>query len=296
MGLDKESVLYLDIMAGGSFTHKIPMEGKEILDHILENMSFVGGTIEPLLEAKSSSDELPTHESEPSTPTSLDSTVELSPEPQKGKELLALEFSFAFEEDLFEDFRNTSNYSCKPKPPVPVSTPDPLEEEFLRETIKELTTIMSDEWLRKVELSPNVLQICSPSTTIRCKVRGAWVDVLYNPTVGANLISTSFALAILGEDPLAATDKSFKSPSGLILEGFGILHSVGIMHGDVEAFLDFHVFKVHDFNLLIGHPIEKLRIDASTLNDLNLKLGGKTFSVPISRSRNALMDFFFPRA
>lgn len=41
LDLDKEFSMYPDISAGGSFAHKIMMEGRELLDHILENTSFV---------------------------------------------------------------------------------------------------------------------------------------------------------------------------------------------------------------------------------------------------------------
>ena len=44
IGLDTESTLYLDIAAGGSFSHKTPIEGREILDRIIENTSFVANT------------------------------------------------------------------------------------------------------------------------------------------------------------------------------------------------------------------------------------------------------------
>lgn len=36
MGLSKKSALYLDITAGGSFTHKTATEGREMLERILE--------------------------------------------------------------------------------------------------------------------------------------------------------------------------------------------------------------------------------------------------------------------
>ena len=40
IGLDKEFALYLDIAAGGSFSHKTPFKGREILDRITENTSL----------------------------------------------------------------------------------------------------------------------------------------------------------------------------------------------------------------------------------------------------------------
>jgi hypothetical protein len=44
-GLDMKSALDLDIATRGSFAHKTPMEGREILYHLLENSSFstIGG-------------------------------------------------------------------------------------------------------------------------------------------------------------------------------------------------------------------------------------------------------------
>jgi hypothetical protein len=61
IGLDMESVEDLDIAAEGSFAHKTPMEGNEIIDHILGNSSFLTYPCEPQQESKSS------HE-RPSTP------------------------------------------------------------------------------------------------------------------------------------------------------------------------------------------------------------------------------------
>jgi hypothetical protein len=42
------------------------------------------------------------------------------------------------------------------------------------------------------------------------------------------------------------------------MEGYGILQNVSIRHNNVEVTLDSYVFEAPDFELLIGHPIEKL--------------------------------------
>jgi hypothetical protein len=117
-----------------------------------------------------------------------------------------------FEDDFFKDFINTSNYACQMRPPVPVISCDPLDKEFLRESIKELTAIMSSEWVDEGELPSEEIQIRAPSLPIRCKIQGNWMDVLYNPTIGANLMSKSFAHTCLGEEPRAPTVKSFRIP------------------------------------------------------------------------------------
>ena len=84
MGLDMDSANDLDIAAGGSFMHRTPIEGRKILDHILENSSFVAYPCEPQQESQS-------HLESPSSAefyscTSQDLSVELSPEPRTSKE------------------------------------------------------------------------------------------------------------------------------------------------------------------------------------------------------------------
>ena len=61
-----------------------------------------------------------------------------------------------------------------------------------------------------------------------------------------------------------------------------------VMHENVDVILDFHVFDVQDFDLMIGHPIEKLLMDAPTQGKLDVRLGKETFSVQISRAPNSL--------
>ena len=61
--------------------------------------------------------------------------------------------------------------------------------------------------------------------------------------------------------------------SGEIREAYGTLQNVSIRHEDVEIIFDFHMFDIQDFDLLIGHPIEKLLTDAPTQNKLEVHLG-----------------------
>ena len=39
---------------------------------------------------------------------------------------------------------------------------------------------------------------------------------------------------------------------------------MSIRHEDIEIILEFHIFNVQDFDLLIGQPIEKFLMDALT--------------------------------
>ena len=62
------------------------------------------------------------------------------------------------------------------------------------------------------------------------------------------------------------------------------MHDVPVWHMKTEIALDFHVFEVQDFDILIGHPIEKLFLDVSTLGRLDVFLRAKSYSLPIGRN------------
>jgi len=115
------------------------------------------------------------------------------------------------------------NYSCQKKPPVPVTPLDPLDKESHKESIKELTTILSNEWIEEVERTSEEIQIRIPSSTIRCNVHGMKVEVLYNPTVGANIMSATFTSTYFDNEPLAPTNKTCRIAPHSRLAGLGIL-------------------------------------------------------------------------
>ena len=105
---------------------------------------------------------------------------------------------------------------------------DPSEEAFLKKTTKELVSIISNEWLEESELSSDVIHLYSPSISIRCQINKAPLDALYNPFVGVNIMSTSFAHDLLKHMPLTPTTKLLKSLSGHILPSLGILYVLPI--------------------------------------------------------------------
>jgi hypothetical protein len=164
LGLSKESALQLDITAGGSFTHKTTTKGEALLDRILENTP----PLEPFRVAlKPSHEEVSSAEAEP-----IKSIERLLPEPENPKKSFqSLDLPY-FEDDFFEDFRNILNYACQRRPPIPVISCDPLDKELLRESIKELATIMSSEWVYEGELLSEEIQIRTPSLPIHCKIQG----------------------------------------------------------------------------------------------------------------------------
>nr|AAV43951.1 putative polyprotein [Oryza sativa Japonica Group] len=277
-----------------SFMHKTPSEGKKILDRILENTSFMTQPNEPQPEASVSKIEEPlTIEplAEPSTfASSIDEKVPEQPSVENEEIQTPDCATILFKDGFDEDYGNTLNYFSKRKPLVPLPPPDPMELRFLRETIRELTTIMSDEWLREAELSSEVIRINTAPRIIPCHLEGNDVSILYSPTVGANLVSGSFAFAYLSDKAVTPTNKFFKHPSGNIIKRFGIMQDVPVCFEDKEAILDFHVFEIQDFDILIGLPIEQLLINTPRLDSLKITLGETEFSIPFSRARIVLTD------
>ena len=68
------------------------------------------------------------------------------------------------------------------------------------------------------------------------------------------------------------------------------MHDVPVWHMKTEIALDFHVFEVQDFDILIGHPVEKLFLDVSTLGKLEVSLGGGSYTLPIGQTKNSLAE------
>ena len=171
-GLDMDSANDLDITAGGSFTHRSPTEGREILDRILRKSSLPSKPCEPQHESKLHHESPSSAESSPSPPTSLDSSVEPSPEPRASKEeeIHPSKSSSQFEDYLYEILTNTSNYLCDRRPTASLSSP-----------IKS----MNEEWLEGMKRSSEAFRISSPSTTISCSIRGTVVEALHDPTAEA---------------------------------------------------------------------------------------------------------------
>jgi hypothetical protein len=83
------------------------------------------------------------------------------------EEIQPQEFPSQFEDDLFEDFGNTSNCFYQKRSPGRVDPTEPLDKAFLKETVRDLTTVMSSEWIQEGELSSEPLQIITPSLTIQ---------------------------------------------------------------------------------------------------------------------------------
>jgi hypothetical protein len=105
-----------------------------------------------------------------------------------------------------------------------------------------------------------------------CSLRGTDVEGLYNPTIRTNIVSEFLVKNLLGNMPLVPINKLFKSPSGLIFECRGISWAVLIIIDETEVRLDFHIYAIPDFDLLIGYPFEKLFQENLPMGALRKKL------------------------
>jgi hypothetical protein len=91
---------------------------------------------------------------------------------------------------------------------------------------------LSDEWLEESEFSNEIIRINSPSVTIQCQLDKYHFETLYNPVVGVNIMSATFAEHLLKDIPLAPTNKLLKSFSGRIIPNSGILCALPIYVND----------------------------------------------------------------
>ena len=82
--------------------------------------------------------------------------------------------------------------------------------------------------------------------------------MLYNPTLGANIMSASFVSAYFGNEPISPSNKCLRIAPRINLKGRGVMHNMSMHHNNVKMALDFHVFDITDFDILIGHPLAKL--------------------------------------
>ena len=110
----------------------------------------------------------------------------------------------------------------------------------------------------EVKHSSKAIQILSPSTAMSCSLRGTNIEAQHNPTVRTSIMLEFLAKNLLGNMLLVPTNKLFKSPLGLFFECCGSARAVLVTINKIEIFIDFHIFAILEFDLLIGYPLDKL--------------------------------------
>jgi hypothetical protein len=125
-----------------------------------------------------------------------------------------------------------------------------LDEDFHHTTIV--------DWSKEAKRTSEAIRISSTSTIIPYFMWKNAVDALHNPAVEACIISEYLVDTLVGNKPLTLIDKYLRSPSELFFECQGIIRDVPITIDKTEVRLDFHIFNVINFDLLIDYLLEKL--------------------------------------
>jgi hypothetical protein len=93
-------------------------------------------------------------------------------------------------------------------------------------------------------------------------------------------MSEFLAKYLLGNMPLVPTNQIFKSPLGLFIECCGIARAVLVIIDKTKVHLDFHIYAIVEFDLLIGHPLENLIQEKPSHGGLDEKFGEIAFATP----------------
>jgi hypothetical protein len=83
-------------------------------------------------------------------------------------------------------------------------------------------------------------------------MRGNAVEVVHDPTVRACIISKYLMDTLVGNKPLTPINRSFRNPRWSYL-----FPCRGITRG-VPIIIDFHIYPIVDFSLLLGFPLDDL--------------------------------------
>ena len=103
-------------------------------------------------------------------------------------------------------------------------------------------------------------------------------------------MSNSFAHTLPGNMQLTPTTKLLKSLSGRIFPSERIFHLIPIKVDETKVYLSFYVFDIWEFNLLIGHPIERLLYEGGKGSiSVNLRKS-IILSIPITRSLHVKIE------
>jgi len=143
---------------------------------------------------------------------------------------------------------------------------------------------MSSEWLEESELSSDVIRLDTPPITICCAYDSDQFDALYNPVVGINIMTESFALKLFKNLVLTPTAKVIKESSGRLVSSLGIINVLPLVVEGSMVHSNFYIFDTWDFDMLIGQPFRRLLYEGHT-RKLHISFG-KTFKFPITISHS----------
>ena len=148
---------------------------------------------------------------------------------------------------------------------------------------------MKEEWSNGEKHFSEAIWISSLSMIIPCYIRGTTVEARINPIMEINVFPWHLVYTLLDNVTLRPSDTLLRScPLGHILKCRGIASAVPLIVDKIEVNLDFHIFNILDFDLLLGSPFEKLLISHGSL-DKKLR---KTASATVSCLENSMAKHF----
>jgi hypothetical protein len=95
-------------------------------------------------------------------------------------------------------------------------------------------------------------------------------------------MSEFLAKNLLGNMPLVPTNKLFKSPLMLFFECCEIARAVPIEINETKVHLDFHIYAILEFDILISHPLLNLIQEKSFDGGLDNNMGKTAFATHTS--------------
>ena len=113
-------------------------------------------------------------------------------------------------------------------------------------------------WSKEAKRASEAIRISPTSATITCSMKGKIIEAVHDPAAEACILPEYLLDTLVGNKPLTPTNKYFKSPSGLYFEYQGIARDMPITIDKIEVHLDFYIYNILDFDLLLGLPLEKL--------------------------------------
>ena len=144
-----------------------------------------------------------------------------------------------------------------------------MESLFLSKTIygfSRHTTAM--DWSKEASRTSEAIWISPTSTTIPCFMKGNAIEALHDPSTEVCIIPECLLETLMGNKPITPIDKYLKSPSGLFFECRGIARYVPATVDKIKVHLDFYIYDILNFDLLLGYPLEKLLASHGCLDEM----------------------------
>ena len=132
------------------------------------------------------------------------------------------------------------------------------------------------DWSKEAKRASEAIRISPTSATIPCSMKGNIVEALHDLAAEVCVLPECLLDTLMGNKPLTPTDKYFKSPSGLYFECWGIARDVPITIDKIEMHLDFYIYDILDFDLILGLSLEKLLASHGSLDEKLRETGSAT--------------------